>query len=334
MFKPHLPISSSAPSYVNAFRGSKVLVTGGGGFIGSHLAERLLALGAEVNVLDDLSSGHRSRVPAAAKFFEGSVTDRSIVSRAMAGCTIVFHEAAMVSVAQSVREPTRCAEVNILGTEIVLEAAVGCGVSRLLFAASAAAYGSEPILPSREDHRTDCHSPYAASKVAGEALLSAFARCYPISTVSLRYFNVFGPYQDPRSPYAAAISAFVDALASGLQPTVFGDGLQTRDFVFIENVVHANLLAAASPTPLTGEVINIGSGKVVTLLDAIASIARALERAPEPSFGPVRPGDLRHSSADVSRAKLLLEYEPVVCFDDGIAETVRWSTSQGTGGTA
>jgi UDP-glucose 4-epimerase len=325
---PYLPESQS---YRDAFRGRRALVTGGAGFIGGHLSENLLRLGAEVHVLDDLSSGHRHRVPKDARFFQGSVTDRSIVREAMAGCDLVFHEAAMVSVPQSVEQPTRCAEVNILGTEHVLEEAVTAKVKRVLFAASAAAYGGEPQLPSREEHATDCRSPYASSKVAGEVLLSAFAHCYPISTVSLRYFNVFGPAQDPKSPYAAAISAFTDILAAGRQPTVFGDGLQTRDFVFIHNIVHANLLAACTDRPLKGEVINIGTGARITLLETIDQIAKALGRTAAPSFGPPRAGDVRHSSADISKAKSILGYEPVSGFAEGIEATVRWAVGQTAG---
>lgn len=326
---PYTPESHpEASPYRNAFRGRRVLVTGGAGFIGGHLAANLLRLGAQVNVLDDLSSGHRHRVAAGATFFEGSVLDRPLLRKAIAGCDLVFHEAAMVSVPQSVEQPERCAQVNILGTEQVLEEAVATKASRVLFAASAAAYGGEPQLPSREDHPTDCRSPYAASKVAGEVLLAAFAHCFPISTVSLRYFNVFGPAQDPKSPYAAAISAFTDILASGRQPTVFGDGLQTRDFVFIDNIVHANLLAAASPRPLAGEVINIGTGARITLLETIAGIAKALGREATPSFGPPRAGDVRHSSADIAKATALLGYRPVTAFDEGIHTTVRWAVSQ------
>jgi UDP-glucose 4-epimerase len=163
-------------------------------------------------------------------------------------------------------------------------------------------------------------------------LLSAFGHCYPISTISLRYFNVFGPAQDPKSPYAAAISAFTDILAAGREPTVFGDGLQTRDFVFIDNIVHANLLAAASPKPFRGDVVNIGTGARITLLDTIAGIARALGRSASPSFGPPRAGDVRHSSADITRARSLLGYTPVTAFDEGIETTVRWAVDQAKGG--
>ncbi|MDZ4755154.1 MAG: NAD-dependent epimerase/dehydratase family protein [Phycisphaerae bacterium] len=323
-----MPYELRSQPYRDAFRGRRVLVTGGAGFIGGHLAEALCSLGAEVRVIDDLSSGHRHRVPGQATFFEGSVTDRALVRRAVDGCETVFHEAAMVSVPQSVEQPGRCAEVNILGTECVLEEAVAAKVRRVLFAASAAAYGGEPTLPSREIDPTDCRSPYAASKVAGEVLLAAFARCYPISTVSLRYFNIFGPHQDPKSAYAAAISAFTDILASGRQPTVFGDGQQTRDFTYISNVVHANLLAAASPRTFPGEVLNIGTGVRVSLLETIAGIAKVLGQPNAPAFAAPRAGDVRDSVADIGKARALLAYEPVTAFAEGIEATVRWAAAE------
>ncbi|MFO0827696.1 MAG: NAD-dependent epimerase/dehydratase family protein [Phycisphaerales bacterium] len=320
-----MPYHPETHPYRDAFRGTRVLVTGGAGFIGGHLAARLVELGATVHVIDDLSSGHRHRVPRGSRFFEGSILDRGLLKDAMNGCELVFHEAAMVSVPQSVEQPERCAQVNILGTELVLETALAAKVRRVLFAASAAAYGGEPTLPSRETDPVDCRSPYAASKVAGEVLLAAFARCYPISTVSLRYFNIFGPAQDPKSPYAAAISAFTDTLASGRQPTVFGDGSQTRDFTFIDNVVHANLLAASSPHSFVGQIINIGTGIRTSLLQTIDAIAASMGRIGAPGFGPPRAGDVLHSVADITRAKELLGYAPVTLFAEGIDATVKFS---------
>jgi UDP-glucose 4-epimerase len=231
----------------------------------------------------------------------------------------VFHEAAMVSVPESVSDPQRCAAVNILGTERVLEIAKDAGVHRVLFAASAAAYGGAPKLPSKEDHVPDCRSPYAASKVAGEGLLTAFAHCYPISTVSLRYFNIFGPGQNANSAYAAAISAFHKALSSGTQPTIYGDGKQTRDFTYIDNVVHANLLAATSPRDLRGEIINIGTGRRVNLLEVLEQMGLAMQVQVTPRFAEPRAGDVRDSVADISRARELLGYEPIVDFGEGMA---------------
>lgn len=311
-------------TYDQAFRGATVLITGGAGFIGSHLASRLLKLGATVRLLDDLTTGHRRNVPAGAELREASVLDRGELARAMEGCRYVFHEAAMVSVPVSVEQPGRCMEINVAGTELVLSTAKAAGVARVMFAASAAAYGNNPKLPSREEDMPDCWSPYAASKVTGEYLLSTFARCYGLSTVSLRYFNVFGPRQDPKSAYAAVISAFADALLAGRRPKIFGDGEQTRDFVYIDNIVHANLLAAATPRKLAGEVINVGCAGRIRLLDVLEEMARGLGVKADPEFLPARAGDVRHSSASIDRARELLGYEPLVGFSEGIGELLKW----------
>lgn len=310
------------PGYTRLFANHTVLITGGAGFIGSHLAGRLIELGAQVRIVDDLSGGLRPNVPAGARLIEASILDEARLREAMLGCRFVFHQAAMVSVPESVEKPTRCADINITGTQRVLEAARDLGVHRVMFAASAAAYGGNPQLPCREDQPPDCWSPYAASKVAGELLLRAFAHCYELSTVSLRYFNIFGPRQNPDSPYAAAISAFIKALTAGRQPTIFGDGLQTRDFTYIDNVVHANLLAASSPNPFRGEVINIGTARRISLLDVLEQMALALGTKVEPKFGPPRAGDVRDSVADISRARDLLGYEPIVDFATGIRRTL------------
>lgn len=307
------------------FAGARVLVTGGAGFIGSHLSHALHGLGAKVVVLDDLSGGYVENLPPGAEFHKASILDEATLHRAIQGCRYVYHEAALVSVPQSVAEPEKCAQVNLVGTQRVLTAASKAGVKRLVFAASAAAYGNTPSLPSREDHIPDCWSPYAASKVAGEFLLQSQARCTPLSTVSLRYFNIFGPRQDPSSPYAAVISAFIKMLLSGRQPTVMGDGEQTRDFTFIDNVVYANLLAATSPRPLAGEVFNIGTGHRTRLLDVLTDMGKALGIDATPTFAPPRAGDVRHSVADISRAREILGYEPVVHFAQGIATTLEWA---------
>ena len=304
--------------YSRHFHGMPVLITGGAGFIGSHLAHRLVELGAQVRVLDDLSGGFRESVPDHAQLIVASILDDRALGQAARGCTYIFHEAAMVSVPESVEHPARCAEVNILGTERVLEAAKDAGIKRVIFAASAAAYGGEPHLPSREDHPADCRSPYAASKVAGEALCAAFAHCYPLSTVCLRYFNIFGPRQNPNSAYAAAISAFAKALQCGQAPTIYGDGKQTRDFTYIDNVVYANLLAAASEREFKGDIINVGTGMRISLLEVIDHMAETMTAPVKPIFVPARPGDVRDSMADISRARNLLGYEPIVDFETGI----------------
>ncbi len=324
--------AASANNYRNVFRGEGVLITGGAGFIGSHLAHRLASLGAHVRVLDDLSGGHAHNLegdpaPGTIELHRASILDPADLARAVAGCRFVFHQAAMVSVPQSVEQPARCMEVNVVGTERVLAAARQAGVQRVMFAASAAAYGNTPSLPSKETDLPDCWSPYAASKVTGEMLLQTYSRCYGLSTISLRYFNIFGPRQDPKSPYAAVISAFADALIAGRTPRVLGDGEQTRDFTPIENVVHANLLAASSEQPLMGEVVNIGCGGRIRLLDVLAAMGRALGVRVAPEFGPPRAGDVRHSSADIGRAKALLGYEPVMPFEEGIRRTLEWARS-------
>lgn len=307
----------------DALRGTRVVVTGGAGFIGSHLSAALLGLGCSVVVLDDLSSGHARNVQPGAELVRASVTDPDAVAEAVRGADTVFHEAAMVSVPESVANPARCAEVNLVGTQAVLSACAAAGVRRVLFAASAAAYGNEPTLPSSEADAPDAWSPYAASKIAGEQLLKSAARTTGLSTVSLRYFNVFGPRQDPKSAYAAAISAFADRLTGGRGVTIFGDGAQTRDFVYIDNVVHANLLAAASARDLQGDVFNIGTGDSISLLDVVASMQRALGTSLAVEHAEPRAGDVRHSRADIDSARSLLGYEAIVGLDEGLARTLR-----------
>jgi len=304
-----------------AVGGAAILITGGAGFIGSHLARRLVELGAAVRVIDDLSTGRAENLPLqSVELIEASILDVPALHRAMDGCRLLFHEAAMVSVPRSVREPLKCAEINITGTERLLEAARDAGVRRVVFASSAAVYGDEPKLPSHEDDPIVCCSPYAASKAAGEALMTAFSRCYGLSTVSLRYFNIFGPRQDPNSPYAAAIAAFVEALTGGRRLTIFGDGRQTRDFTPVANVVWANLLAAVCEDELRGEVLNIGTGRPINLLEVLAEMGRQLGVKPSPRRAPPRAGDVRDSTADITRARAVIGYEPQIDFPTGLAE--------------
>lgn len=318
---------SSQHEYVHpsfgAFRGSSCLVTGGAGFIGGHLARALVGLGARVRVLDDLSGGFRENLHPDADFVHASILDGGALEGSVRGCRFVFHQAAMVSVPQSVEQPNECMRINVEGTQRVLSAAVKAGVGRVLFAASAAAYGNNPSLPSRETDLPDAWSPYAMSKIAGEHLLTTFARCHGLSTLSLRYMNIFGEGQNANSAYAAVISAFSKALRSGGQPTIFGDGTQTRDFTHVANVVRANLLGAASPRELRGEVVNIGTGVRTSLLDVLRVMGEVLGVTPRPVFMPPRAGDVRDSVADITRARELLGYEPAVGFPEGLARMFR-----------
>lgn len=312
--------------YSDSLRGARALITGGAGFIGSHLARRLEALGAGVRVIDDLSTGNQANLDGTdAELVTGSILDHAALKTATRGCDYVFHHAAMVSVPESVGDPDGCLQANIVGTQRVLEAARDAGAKRVTIASSAAVYGDEPSLPSKETDPTDCRSPYAAGKASGETLARAFSHCYGLSTVSLRYFNIFGPRQDPKSAYAAVISAFADRLIRGVTPTVNGDGSQTRDFTPVDNVVHANLLAATHPDDHKGTVCNVGTGRSISLLDLLASMGDALGTGVEPAFGPPRAGDVMHSRADISRSKAAIGYEPIRSFEDGIAETIAWA---------
>lgn len=325
-----------------AFTGSRALVTGGAGFIGSHLTEALIDLGAEVVVLDDLSGGDEANLDTfrggageRLRFINGSITDRSAIDAAVAGCRWVFHQAALGSVPRSVGEPERFHAVNATGTLNVLEAARAAGVQRVMFAASSSCYGDTPTLPKIETMPVSPRSPYAANKVYGEALLSAWANSYAapgndqgnggFDTVSLRYFNIFGPRQNANSAYAAVIAAFAKALLAGQNPLIFGDGEQSRDFTFVDNAVHANLLAARCDNRLAGEAINVACGGRVTVNQLATTMAQLMGR-PEltPEHREERAGDVKHSLADLTKAKQLLGYEPLVGFERGLEPTVDW----------
>lgn len=301
-----------------AFRGATVLITGGAGFIGGHIAHRCIELGATVRVLDDLSGGFQNNIPGGAQLTRASILDDAALRSATAGCKFVFHQAAMVSVPVSVEKPDECMQTNVVGTQRVLLACRDAGVARVMFAASAAAYGNHPRLPCSEEHAPDAWSPYAMSKVTGELLCQAFSRCYGLDTAPLRYFNVFGERQNPNSAYAAVISAFHKALSSGATPKIYGDGRQTRDFVHVSDVVNANLLAAACSQPLSGSVINIGTGVRTDLLTVLDRMAEAMGRQARPEFCPSRAGDVRDSVASIDRARRVLGYEPRLDFAAGI----------------
>ena len=313
-----------------AFMGTRCLVTGGAGFIGSHIVEALTKLGASVVVLDDLSGGAWDNVkPFKPETIEGSILDRDALGKAARGCKLVFHLAALGSVPHSVERPVPYHEADATGTVMVLEAARHAGASRVVYSASSSAYGASELLPKTEDMPTAPLSPYAAAKLAGEAYMSAYAGSYGIDTASLRYFNIFGPRQNANSAYAAAIAAFATAALSGRNPTIYGDGEQSRDFTHVDNVVHANLLAARSAKPIQGEVINVACGQRVTVNELVAEVISFCDDSSlRATHAPERAGDVRHSLADITRAKALLGYEPIVGFREGLAETLQWYAEQ------
>jgi nucleoside-diphosphate-sugar epimerase len=306
-----------------------VLVTGGSGFIGSHLVDALLRTDAVVRVLDNLSTGRRDNLQKALRlpgsrerftFIEGDITDRRTVQEAMRGVDYVLHQAALPSVQRSVEDPIGSNLVNVEGTLNILAAARDADVKRVVYASSSSVYGDSLTLPKGEDMPTNPLSPYAVSKLAAEGYCRAFTRVYGLETVSLRYFNVFGPRQDPLSQYAAVVPRFIDALLQHRSPVIFGDGQQSRDFTFIANVVQANLLAMQAPG-VAGEVFNIACGESVDLLTVLHLLAECSGQAVHPEFEPPRAGDVRHSLADISKAQRMLGYQPLTPFRAGLQQT-------------
>lgn len=303
---------------------ARVLVTGGAGFIGSHLCARLCAEGHEVRVLDDLSSGHRANLDGLdVDLIVGDIRDLDTVAGAVEGADFVHHHAAIASVQYSVDHPLDEQEVNVTGTLHVLEAARAAGVSRVVFAASAAAYGADETVPKTEDMPARPISPYGLSKVAGEHYCRVWSHVYGLETVCLRYFNIFGPRQDPASPYSGVISIFARTMIDGHVPTIHGDGEQSRDFTFVDNVVEANLLACRIPEA-RGEVYNIGTGRAVTVNELVTGLNEVLGTGIEPVHGEARTGDVRCSLADIGAAREALGYEPRVQFEDGLRQTIDW----------
>jgi UDP-glucose 4-epimerase len=311
--------------------GNVVLVTGGAGFIGSHLVEALLAGGDRVRVVDNLATGHRANLAHLGndfEWFEGDLADFDVCRRAVEGAGAVLHQAAIPSVPRSVREPLDSHASGPTATLNVLEAARQSGtVRRVVFAASSSAYGDTETLPKHEGMLPVPLSPYAAGKLAGEHYVAVYARTMGLDAVSLRYFNVFGPRQDPSSPYSGVISLFARALAEGRRPTIFGDGRQTRDFTYVANVVHANLLALRSDRPLGGAVYNVGTGRRISLIELVDALNAALGTDLAPEFGPTREGDVRDSQADLAAIGAGLGYTPVVDFEEGLRRTVEWMTT-------
>jgi UDP-glucose 4-epimerase len=300
------------------------LVTGGAGFIGSSIAESLLTSGETVRVLDDFSSGRRENIeslPGRVELLEGSITDGELVARAMRGVSVVFHEAAIPSVARSVETPQATVLAGVQGTTVILDAARQAGVRRVVFAASSSAYGDTPTLPKVETMQVQPLSPYAVSKLTGEHLMRVFSQLYGLETISLRYFNVFGPRQDPKSEYAAVIPKFVTAAIRKRRPVVFGDGEQTRDFCYVDNAVRANLLAAGTTHQLSGEIVNVACGERISLNQLLRHIGELAGARLEPEYQPGRPGDVRDSLADISAARALLGYQPTVDVREGLKRT-------------
>lgn len=312
------------------YDGRPVCVTGGAGFIGGHLVDALLSLGAVIRVIDDLSNSSLQNLaplielePDRVRFVHASILDDEALQDAVADSLIVFHLAAMGSVPASIERPQRAWSVNTTGTLRVLEAARRAKSDRVVYAASSSCYGDQPELPKIESQLPHPLSPYAASKLAGEHLMKVWAQCYGLSTISLRYFNVFGPRQPADSAYAAVVAAFAHQLLAGKPPVIYGDGLQTRDFTFVANAVLATLLAGSSPKLLKGETVNIGTGRRTSVNDLAVLLAEACGMPQlRPTYQAARSGDVKHSLADIANARSLLSYEPIVTLDAGIRETV------------
>jgi UDP-glucose 4-epimerase len=301
------------------------LVTGGAGFIGSHLVEHLAARGQPVRVLDDFSTGQRdnlAHIPGV-EIVQADVADSDAVAHASKGVNVVYHLAALASVQASVENPAATHRICATGTLNILDAARKAGARRVVYAASASAYGIPVSAVQSEADPTNPLSPYAAAKLAGEEYMQAFASTYGLETVRLRFFNIFGPRQRADSPYSGVIAIFAGIMAARRTPTIFGDGLQSRDFTYVADVVQALTRAAKAPN-VSGQVYNVGTGRSVTLLDLVAALNRQLRTNIEPAHGPERAGDIRHSRAEISRARRDLGFEPSVSFEDGLKETLRW----------
>ncbi len=302
------------------------LVTGGAGFIGSHIAEALARRGDRVRIFDNLSTGTPANFAAFAdkvEFVQGDLVDLAAVTKAVAGVDCIFHEAALASVPRSVEAPLDTHAACVTGTVNLLDAARRSGVRRVVYAASSSAYGDQPTSSKRETDLPAPISPYGAAKLAAEIYLQAFAHTYGLQTVAIRYFNVFGPRQDPNSPYSAVIPLFITALLGGKRPVIYGDGGQSRDFTYVANVVQGNLLAADAPD-VSGRVINIANGRSTSLLQLISALNRFLGTDVQPIHEAPRVGDVRESLADITLARKLLKYEPEVEFEEGLRRSIEY----------
>jgi len=311
---------------------STYLITGIAGFIGSSLARAVLAQGDQVRGIDNLSTGKRknlSEILEQIDFREADLLDFNAVQAASRGVDFVFHEAAIPSVPRSVNDPLESNRVNIDATVNLLIAARESKVKRVIYAASSSAYGDTPTLPKREDMTPDPISPYAVAKLASEYYMKSFWRCYGLETVSLRYFNIFGQRQDPTSPYSGVLAKFIAQMLKGEQPTIFGDGTQSRDFTYVENVVNANLLACKTPaSEVVGRVFNVGTGRRIGLNETFRVLKKLIVFRGEVKYAPERAGEVKHSLADLSLAERHLGYKPTVDFEEGLRRTVEWYRGQ------
>jgi UDP-N-acetylglucosamine/UDP-N-acetyl-alpha-D-glucosaminouronate 4-epimerase len=307
------------------------LITGIAGFIGSSLARAVLAQGDQVRGIDNFRTGNRENIQeilGRIDFHEADICDLDAMQKACAAVDFVFHEAAIPSVPKSVVDPLGSNRANVDGTASVLVAARDAKVKRVVYAASSSAYGDTPTLPKHEAMRPDPISPYAVAKLAGEQYMVSFYRCYGLETVCLRYFNVFGPRQDPSSPYSGVLAKFITLMLRGERPTMYGNGEQSRDFTYIDNVVHANLLACKAPAEkVAGQVFNTATGRRVTLNETFTLLQGLTSFKGQPNYGPERGGDIKHSLADISKAEASLGYKPMVDFEEGLERTVQWYLS-------
>ena len=307
---------------------SLYLITGIGGFIGSSLARALLSRGEQVRGVDNFCTGKRENLADILDridFHEADIVDIAAMHKACAGVDFVLHQAAIPSVPKSVLDPLGSNQANVDGTVNVLIAARDAKVKRLVYAASSSAYGDTPTLPKREDMKPDPISPYAVAKLASEHYLISFYRCYQLETVALRYFNIFGPRQDPSSPYSGVLAKFITVMLRGEQPSIYGDGEQSRDFTYIDNAVEANLLACKAPAAkVAGQMFNVATGRRVSLNETFKLLQPLTSYKGQPEYGPERGGDIKHSLADISKAEAGLGYKPKIDFEEGLRRTVEW----------